>query len=71
MVELNSRDDFEAFFRDRPREEAVAFAARAALRVLPVLLECRDHMGDRWAPLLVLPMFYALNVTWVAARYPN
>jgi hypothetical protein len=53
------------WLRTQPREMSDAFAARAALRVLPFVQE-----GLRSKPTyIVLPVFRALAFAWVAARY--
>jgi hypothetical protein len=52
-----------------PPAVAIAFAARAALRVLPfVQLEKSDK---RYMRRLVLPVFRAAAVSWAAAKYPT
>jgi hypothetical protein len=39
LVEINNSEELEAWLQKQPREVSVAFAARAALRVLPLLQE--------------------------------
>ena len=57
----------EAWLETQPPEVAVAFAARAVLRVLPILQTAQreGYMGK-----MVLPMFRAAAVSWAAAKYP-
>jgi hypothetical protein len=59
-----------AWLRKQPREVSVAFAARAALRVLPSVWTARDEgfKGDFFIDI-VLPVFRASAVAWVTARY--
>jgi hypothetical protein len=67
LVEINNAKELEAWLRKQPREVAFAFAAHAALRVLPVVqLEKREtYIRD-----LVLPVFRATAISWAAAKYP-
>lgn len=44
MVDFKERNDFEAWLEDKPREWAVVLAARAALRVAPILARGTDFM---------------------------
>jgi hypothetical protein len=71
LVEINSSEELEEWLRKQPREVSVAFATRAALRVLPILQDarCRGFIGDFFAGI-VLPVFRATGVAWAAAKYP-
>jgi len=58
----------------RQRDVAVAMAARAALRVLPLLeVELRQQNRDRdeTLALIVLPVWRAAALPWFAAKYPT
>jgi hypothetical protein len=68
LVKINNLDEFGAWLRKQPREVSVAFAARAALRVLPVLQTAKPD--ERYMRDIVLPSFRATAVSWAAARYP-
>lgn len=71
LVDFKSAEDFEKWLEGKPREVAIALAARAALRVLPgVTIDARrDFKGDLPA-VVVLPVFRATAVSWAAAKYP-
>ncbi len=59
---------------DKPRDAAVALAARAALRVAPLLVNALGPRGggaSRVGKEVVLPVFRAAAVPWVACKYPT
>jgi len=55
----------------RPRDLAVAFAARAALRVLPIVWEAQriGHNGDQLSDI-ALSVFRATAIAWARAVFP-
>jgi hypothetical protein len=58
---------------DKPRDVAVVFAARMALRVAPLLTGVRGLRGgaaDDFGEYVALPVFRAMAAPWVAGRYP-
>jgi hypothetical protein len=60
--------DFRAFrdwLKKQPREWSVIIAARAALRVLPLM------RASRSADAIMLPMFRAVAIAQFAAKYPK
>ena len=74
MAEFNNRDELKVWLNGRPRELSGVIAARAALRVLPLLaVEFSEGKlkPEAAASTIVLPVFRAMAVPWSAARYPD
>jgi hypothetical protein len=61
-----NREAFASWLAKQPREWSVALAARAALRVLPIVLANDDEL-----PALILMVFRATAIARFAAKYPN
>jgi hypothetical protein len=66
-TDFKNRSQLEAWLGKQPPDVAVVLAARAALRVLPVV-QTAKHEG--FTGVLVLPVFRATVFSWVAAQYP-
>ncbi|TDI57404.1 MAG: hypothetical protein E2O93_04790, partial [Alphaproteobacteria bacterium] len=75
LPDVTDREQLEAWLKEQPPAFSIAIAARAALRILPVLVLEFDaeepHPPEEIAADLVLPVFRATAVAWVAARYPT
>ncbi len=71
LVEIKNREDLGRWLENRPREDAVAIAARAALRVLPLLVTALDKDAEKHRTAIVLPIFRAAAAPWVAAVGPT
>ncbi len=70
MVEITGEDELRAWLEKQPREVSVAIAARIALRNLSFW--DTDWARDRKTrAALLLPIFRATVVPWVAAKYPT
>lgn len=61
-LEFSNREDLEAWLADKPIEWSQVIAARAALRVFPLVLVERPH--------LTLLIFRASFISWAARTYP-
>jgi hypothetical protein len=84
MVEFSTSGDVRGWVRgiepaERRREVAVTLAARAALRVIPLVALALEKPGTRQALpgnervlyAVVLPLFGAAALAWTAARFPK
>jgi hypothetical protein len=77
MVDFSDREEIQRWLEriepaERRREVAVALAARAALRVLPLLDRVFQRSSRRQATIysdLVLPCFRAAALPWAASKY--
>ncbi len=78
MTDFSNYDDVTKWLirikpEERCREVAMAFAARGALRVLPLLYSAfgdHKHPSDTFRLTVVLPVFRGMALPWIAARYP-
>jgi hypothetical protein len=84
MAEFSTSSDVERWLRtiepaERRREVAIAFAARAALRILPLVGLALGQPGSRQDAShdgnvlrrVVLPVFGAAALAWTAGRFPK
>ncbi|HTQ34677.1 MAG TPA: hypothetical protein VMI30_10930 [Stellaceae bacterium] len=62
-------DEARAWFGRQKREVCVALAARAALRVLPLIWRARQV--EAFPTRIALPVFRAGFVAWTIAEYPT
>jgi hypothetical protein len=69
MANIRNEEDLKAWLQGKPPEVWAALAARAALRVLPVVGNAGHYRGDHTRDI-VLPVFRAVTVSWSAAKYP-
>jgi hypothetical protein len=70
-IKFSNRDEVRRWLSNKPREVAVVFAARAALRVAPLLGRALGPRGGaaKVGRGLVLPAFRGMAVSWVAGQY--
>src|ERR1700730_4958982 len=66
-TDFKNRSQLDAWLGKQPPDVAVVLAARAALRVLPVV-QTAKHEG--FTDILVLPVFRATVFSWASAKYP-
>jgi hypothetical protein len=79
MVDFSKRDEVKRWLdaiepAERRREVAVAMAARAALRGVPLLAGALNSGGEKHDEILstcVAPILRAAAAPWVATEYPN
>lgn len=67
--QIRSRDNLELCLDGEPRQLAIIIAARAALRVVPLLVDL-SSMRTRDLSSVVLPVLRAFAAPWAAAKYP-
>lgn len=78
MAEIRSQEDLERWLEARPpdrrRDEARAIAARAALRLFPLVFTALDvphrRLDIETKQGLILQSFRAVFISWVACKYP-
>ncbi len=73
MATITNKQEFETWLRGRPRAVAEVLAARAALRVLPLLGDGLDvtKLRGRSGRVFILPAFRLMAVRWAVAKYPR
>ena len=73
MAKITDREELRNWLDDQSRKVAVCIAARAALRVLPVLRQEFESSlpEEEISAALILPVFRAMAVSWVAASHPT
>ncbi|MEP3628778.1 MAG: hypothetical protein ABJN04_02145 [Hyphomicrobiales bacterium] len=69
VLEIKTQGELEAWFDERPLAVAQVVAARAALRVLPYIVE--EKNAENFASNILLPVFWAVTTSWVASKYPT
>jgi hypothetical protein len=78
-LKISSREELqnwlESLSPERGRWVSVTVAARAALRVVPLVATAAKYQSDeerkRSLPRLSFPIFYASALAWVAAAFPT
>jgi hypothetical protein len=67
LTDFKNRPQLEAWLGKKPPDVAVVLAARAAMRVLPIV---QGAKREGVPGVLVLPDFRATAFSWAAANYP-
>ena len=70
MPQISSRKELEAWLNSQSREAAVTIAARAALRVLPLVRSAYKKRPGRIKNTIILPLFRAMPTAWAAGAWP-
>jgi hypothetical protein len=69
-IDFSNRNDVRRWLLNKPREVAVVFAARAALRVAPLLAGALRPRRGGIDQNIILLAFRAMAAPWVAGHYP-
>ena len=69
MAQITSREELEAWLKDKPADWAQAIAARAALRVLPYAFV--ETPPPDWMRRFALTLFQATAMPWAARNFPG
>jgi len=69
-LKFTNRQELEAWLEKQPREVSVVIAARAALRVLPLLYQIAKRDQRRFASLTFVS-FWSSAAARIAAKYPT
>jgi hypothetical protein len=74
VVEFSKREELERWLEGKPREWTVVIAARAALRVVPLLATVLGPRGgglEKAGRDIILPVFRGVAASWVAGTLPS
>src|ERR1700732_701769 len=72
LTEINNSEELEAWLRKQRRQVSFAFAARPALRALPILPPAFYLRFERdFTRNIVLPVFRSTSVAWAVAKYKS
>lgn len=72
MAILKTREDVRDWLKGQPREVAIVFAARVALRVTPLLNNLfLSKLDSADVQAIILPLFYSKATTLFDGRWPN
>ncbi|MEP2266923.1 MAG: hypothetical protein ABJH67_00075, partial [Marinomonas sp.] len=69
VLKIETQDELEDWFDERPLAVVQVVAARAALRSLPYIVEAKNVKN--FAGGILLPVFWAVAISWVARVYPT
>jgi hypothetical protein len=71
MGHITSREELEAWLKDKPAQWAQVIAARAALRVLPYAFAYESNDSDKWMKASAIAFFRAVALPLIAFDFPD